>query len=133
MLELEYNEAVLQQAHLMTMNEINDFLECRCVTPNDGGWRLLQCGIHYSNPAVECLLVHLPFENNVVFIEDDDLEEVLENPNNVRTKLTSWLEINSTTVLAWSYTYVEFPEHFTWHPDGRYWDSRKKGMIRSVV
>jgi hypothetical protein len=25
----------------------------------------------------------LPFENNVVFIEDDDLEEVIENLNNV--------------------------------------------------
>jgi hypothetical protein len=71
------------------VNEINDFLKCRCVTPNDGGWRLLQYSIHYSNPAVEHLPVHLPFENNVVFIEDDDLEEVLENPNNVRTKLTS--------------------------------------------
>jgi hypothetical protein len=22
------------------VNEINDFLECHCVTPNDGGWRL---------------------------------------------------------------------------------------------
>jgi hypothetical protein len=81
------------------VNEINDFLECCCVTPNDGGWRLLQYDNHYSNPVVECLPVHLPFENNVGFTEDD-LEEVLENPNNVRTKLTSWLDINSTTVLA---------------------------------
>jgi hypothetical protein len=23
------------------INEINNFLECRCVTPNDGAWRLL--------------------------------------------------------------------------------------------
>jgi hypothetical protein len=68
----------------------------------------------------------LPSENNVVFTEDDDLEEVLENPNNIRTKLTSWLEINSTTVSARSYTYVEFPEHFTWRLDGRHWDKRKK-------
>jgi hypothetical protein len=37
--------------------------------------------------------VHLPFENNIVFIEDDDLEEVIENPRNVRTKLVGWLEI----------------------------------------
>jgi hypothetical protein len=71
------------------VNEINDFLKCRCVTPNDGGWRLLQYDIHYSNPAVERLPVHLPFENNVVFTEDDDLEEVHENPNNLQTKLTS--------------------------------------------
>jgi hypothetical protein len=90
------------------VNEINDFLECCCVTPNDGGWRLLQYDIHYSNPVVERLPIHFPLENNVVFTEDDDLEEVLENLNNVRTKLTSRLEINSTTILAQSYTYVEF-------------------------
>jgi hypothetical protein len=71
------------------VNEINNFLECCCVTPNDGSWRLLQYDIHYTDPSVEHLLVHLPLENSVIFTEDDDLEEVLENPNNVRTKLTS--------------------------------------------
>jgi hypothetical protein len=64
------------------VNEINNFLEGRCVTPNDGACRLLQYDIHHSYPAVERLPVHLPFENNVIFIEDDDLED----PNNVRTK-----------------------------------------------
>jgi hypothetical protein len=72
-----------------TINEINNFLKYRCVTPNDGAWRLLQYDIHYTDPSVERLPIHLPFENNVVFTEDDDLEEVLDNPNNVRTKLTS--------------------------------------------
>jgi hypothetical protein len=65
------------------VNEINNFLECHCVTCNDGAWRLLQYNIHYTNPSVEHLPVHLPFENNVVFTEDDDLEQVLDNPNNV--------------------------------------------------
>jgi hypothetical protein len=71
------------------INKINNFLECRCVTPNDGAWRLLQYDIHYTGPSVERLPVHLPFENNVIFTEDDDLGEVLDNPNSVRTKLTS--------------------------------------------
>jgi hypothetical protein len=53
------------------------------ISDNNGGWRLLQYDINYSNPAIECLHVQLPFENNVVFIEDDDLEEVIENLNNV--------------------------------------------------
>jgi hypothetical protein len=56
------------------VNEINNFLECRGVTPNDGAWRLLQYDIHYMDPSVERLHVHLLFENNVVFTEDDDLE-----------------------------------------------------------
>jgi hypothetical protein len=73
-----------------TVNEIDNFLECHCVTPNDGAWRLVQYDIHYTDPSVESLPVHLPFENNVVFTEGDDFKEVLENPDNVRTKLTSW-------------------------------------------
>jgi hypothetical protein len=107
------------------INEINIFLECCCVTPNDGSWRLLQYDIHYTDPLVECLPVHLPFENNVVFTEEDDLEEVIDNPNNARTKLTSWLEANNNIPSARNYTYIEFPEHFTWHSDGKYWNIRK--------
>jgi hypothetical protein len=65
-----------------------------------------------------------PFENNVVFIEDDDLEEVIENSRNVRTKLTSWLEINSTSLDVRNYAYIEFPEDFTWHANGKCCNTR---------
>jgi hypothetical protein len=106
------------------INEISNFLECCCVTPNDGAWRLLQYDIHYMDPLVERLLVHLPFENNIVFTEDDDLEEVLDNPNNIRTKLTSWLEKNIDDPSTRNYTYIEFPGHFTWHANGNYWSTR---------
>jgi hypothetical protein len=108
------------------INEINNFLEGHCVTPNDGAWRLLQYDIHHAYPAVERLSVHLPFQNIVIFIEVDDLDEVLEDLNNVRTKLTSWLEINSTCQSARNYTYIEFPEHFTWHANGRWWKTRQR-------
>jgi len=108
-----------------TINEINNYLECRYVTPNDAAWRLLQYDIHYSDPSVERLPVHLPLENSVVFIEEDDLEEVIEDPNNLRTKLTSWLEANNKFPTAQHYTYIEFPEHFIWHSNGKYWDIRR--------
>jgi len=47
---------------------------------------LLQYDICHTDPSVERLPVHLPFENSVVFTEEDDLEEVIENPNNLITK-----------------------------------------------
>jgi hypothetical protein len=95
------------------INEINNFLECRCVTPNNSSWRLLQYDIHYTDPLIERLPIHQPLENNVVFTEEDYLEEAIENPNNARTKLTSWLEANNNIPSAKNYTYIEFPEHFT--------------------
>jgi hypothetical protein len=105
------------------INEINNFLECCCVVPNDSSWRLLQYDIHETDPSVEWLPVHLPFENNAVFIEDDDLEEVIENLRNIMTKLTSWLEINVTSPFIRNYTYVEFSEYFTWQADDKFWNT----------
>jgi hypothetical protein len=35
------------------INEINNFLECCCVVPNDSSWRLLQYDIHETDPSVE--------------------------------------------------------------------------------
>jgi hypothetical protein len=107
------------------ISETNNFLEGRCVTPNDGSWRLLQYCIHDTDPSVQRLHVHLPSENNVVFTEDNDLEEVIENPRNMKTKLTNWLEINSTSLDARNYMYIEFSEHFTWHADGKCRNTRR--------
>lgn len=108
-----------------TINEIDNYLECRCVTPNDVAWRLLQFDIHHTDPSVERLPVHLPLENNVVYTEDDDLEEVIENPGNQKSKLTAWLEANSQFPQAREHTYIEFPEYFTWHASEKYWDIRR--------
>lgn len=109
------------------VNEIRDYLECRCVTPNEAAWRLLQFEIHHTNPAVERLTVHMPFENNVVYTQDDNLEQVLMNPNNHTTKLTAWFEANKRLPGAAQYTFAEFPEHFTWHAARKYWDFRRGG------
>lgn len=93
-----------------TVNEINNFLECRYVTPHDAAWQLLQFDIHHTDPLVERLPVHLPLENNVVYIEDDDLREIIEDPNNLQTKLTARLQANIEHPPAREYTYIEFPE-----------------------
>ncbi|PUZ56488.1 hypothetical protein GQ55_5G311800 [Panicum hallii var. hallii] len=93
-----------------TINEIQNYLECRYVTPHDAAWRLLQYDIHHTDPSIERLPVHLPFENSVVFTEEDDLEEVIENPNNLITKLTAWFEANNQFPAARECTYIEFSE-----------------------
>ena len=121
---LQHRKATAESS-TQVVNEIRDYLECRCVTPNDAAWRLLQFDIHHTDPAVERLPCHLPFENSVVFTEDDNLQQVLQNPCNEITKLTSWLKQTRTFHHAAQFTYAEFPEHFTWHGDGKFWDSRR--------
>ncbi|XP_052155488.1 uncharacterized protein LOC127773464 [Oryza glaberrima] len=118
------------QSSSETINEIDNYLECLCVTPNDAAWRLQQFDILHTDPSVERLPVHLPFENNVIFTEDDDLEEVIEDPNSSTTKLTAWLEANRENPSARQLTYIEFPEHWTWHNQGKYWDGRHGSQRR---
>uniref|UniRef100_A0A8R7R995 Helitron helicase-like domain-containing protein n=1 Tax=Triticum urartu TaxID=4572 RepID=A0A8R7R995_TRIUA len=108
-----------------TVNEIDNYLECRCVTPNDAAWRLQQYDIHHTDPSVERLPVHLPLENNVIYSEDDNLEQVIEDPQKGTTKLTAWLDANMQHPEARQYTYIEFPEYWTWHQQGKYWDHRR--------
>jgi hypothetical protein len=118
------------QSSSETINEIDNYLECRCVSPNDAAWRLQQFDIHHTDPSVERLPVQLPFENNVIFTEDDDLEEVIEDPNSSTTKLTAWLEANRENPSARQLTYIEYPEHWTWHNQGKYWDGRRGSQCR---
>nr|AAQ56555.1 hypothetical protein OSJNBa0070J19.12 [Oryza sativa Japonica Group] len=97
----------------------------RCIAPNEAAWRLLQFEIHYTDPAIERLHVHMPLENNVTFTEDDNLEQILDNPRNRVTKLTAWFAANREYSQAAAYTYAEFPEYFTWHGNGKYWAPQK--------
>ena len=83
-----------------TFNEINEYLDCRCVTPNDAAWRLFQFDIHYTNPSVERLPIHLLLQNGVLYTEDDHLDQVIEDPSKLITKLTAWFDANQQYPLA---------------------------------
>ncbi|XP_062202028.1 uncharacterized protein LOC133904555 [Phragmites australis] len=124
------------ESSVPVIDEIRDYLECKCVTPNDADWCLLQFDIHHTGHAVERLHCPLPFENSIVFTEDDNLEQVVENPRNAVTKLTAWYEANKTFPNVIQFTYTKFFEHFTWYGDGKYWDlcrgSYKIGRVANV-
>jgi hypothetical protein len=117
------------------INEIKQYLDCRCITPNEAAWRLLQFDIHHTDPSIERLHVHLPLENSIIYAKDDNLEEVVSDPRKAVTKLTAWFEVNKAHVQARQFTYVEFPEHWTWHADGKYWQERRnnRGKIGRIT
>lgn len=37
------------------INEIQAYLDWRCITPHEAAWRLFQYEIHHSTPSIECL------------------------------------------------------------------------------
>ena len=83
-------------------------------------WRLFKFDIHYTNPSVKRLPVHLPLENGVLYTEDDYLDQVIDDPSKLITKLTAWFDVNQQYPLARQHTYADFPEHWTWHSDGNF-------------
>ncbi|TQD91548.1 hypothetical protein C1H46_022843 [Malus baccata] len=97
------------------------------VEPYEAVWRLLQFHIHFREPSVERLSVHLPFDQNVVFREIDDLNYVINNPNLERTMLTQWFETNVQDSDARKLSYVEFPTKYVWKNDRKQWSRRKQG------
>lgn len=77
---------------------------------------------------MERLPFHLPGEQNIVFEEDANLEDVVNRPTVGASMFTAWMDRNSHDAKARELTYVEFPKYYVWKSDIRYWMPRKQGM-----
>ncbi|CAH1416808.1 unnamed protein product [Lactuca virosa] len=78
-------------------------------------------------PSVVRLPFHLPNQQQIVYGEDDDIDDVLDKPSVAASKFTSWMECNVIDSEARKLIYVEFPTKFVWILNGRFWKRRKVG------
>nr|KAJ0212348.1 hypothetical protein LSAT_V11C400186500 [Lactuca sativa] len=78
-------------------------------------------------PSVVRLPFHLPNQQQIVYGEDDDIDEVLDKPSVAASKFTSWMECNAINSEARDLTYFEFPTKFVWVLNCRFWKRRKTG------
>ncbi|XP_068328108.1 uncharacterized protein [Pyrus communis] len=95
--------------------------------PYEAVWRLLQFHIHFREPAVQRLCVHLPSDQNVVFKDNDSLNYVVNQPDLQNTMLTKWFEMNTQDPNARQLSYVEFPSKYVWNSENKEWTRRKNG------
>nr|XP_028945292.1 uncharacterized protein LOC103408064 [Malus domestica] len=114
-------------------DEIVAYLNCRYLCPYEAVWRLLQFHIHFREPAVQRLCVHLPSDQNVVFQEDDNLNYIVNQPNLESTMLTNWFEMNAQDPDACQLSYVEFPSKYVWNSENKEWTRRKSGRCLGRV
>ncbi|KAM2134401.1 hypothetical protein ACFX1R_004418 [Malus domestica] len=114
-------------------DEIVAYLNYRYLCPYEAVWRLLQFHIHFREPAVQRLCVHLPSDQNVVFQEDDNLNYVVNQPNLESTMLTKWFEMNAQDPDACQLSYVEFPSKYVWNSENKEWTRRKSGRCLGRV
>ncbi|OMP11561.1 DNA helicase PIF1, ATP-dependent [Corchorus olitorius] len=79
----------------VVFNEIQAYLDCRYVCAYEACWRLFSFDIHFRQPAVLRLLVHLPDHHNVFFRSDDTAGSVLSRREVNKTMLTEWFVANA--------------------------------------
>ncbi|XP_031108512.1 uncharacterized protein LOC116012986 [Ipomoea triloba] len=110
------------------VDEINMYYDCRYISACEATWRLFGYAIHYRKPPVERLNFHLEHQQNVVYGEDQTLDEIVENQTVKQSQFTAWFEANKKYEDARSLTYAEFPSKFVWKQDLREWQPRKRGF-----
>ncbi|XP_031131707.1 uncharacterized protein LOC116033092 [Ipomoea triloba] len=109
------------------VDEINMYYDCRYISACEATWRLFGYAIHYRTPLVERLNFHLEHQQNVVYGEDQTLDEIVENQTVKQSQFTAWFEANKKYEDARSLTYAEFPnddkEYIDGITDSSYWAS----------
>lgn len=64
----------------------------------------------------------------MIYGDDDDLQDVIQNPIIHRTKLLAWFEANRKYSEARNLTYSQFPAKFVWNATKHIWTPRKQGF-----
>ncbi|KAL7604804.1 hypothetical protein Lser_V15G17766 [Lactuca serriola] len=78
-------------------------------------------------PSVVRLPFHIPGQQQIIYGEDDDIDDVLDKPSVASSMFTTWMECNAVNADARKLTYVEFLTKFVWHRGDRIWKPRKVG------
>ncbi|CAA0830875.1 Unknown protein, partial [Striga hermonthica] len=108
------------------LDEINMYYDCRYVSSCEAAWRLLGFELQYKRPTVQRLSFHLKGQQNIIFEDDDDLEDVLNKPTVNESQFLAWFEANKIYPEARELTYVEAPSKFVWDATEREWRPRKR-------
>ena len=102
-------------------DEIAAYENCRYIGASEACWRLFEFNIQQRHPAVECLPVHLPDQQVVVF-DPNAPDRALQN--NQMTKLTAYFALNVHDEEARTILYCNIPERYTWQSRGKFWQRR---------
>ncbi|RYR40579.1 hypothetical protein Ahy_A09g046324 isoform B [Arachis hypogaea] len=109
------------------IDEIKQFYDCRYLPACEAVWRTLAYDIHQRWPSVIRLTFHLPREQNIIFKDDDDLEETVEEKEGKCTMFLAWMEANKKFESGQILTYAEFSNQFVYDRKAREWHPRKRG------
>ncbi|XP_020111449.1 uncharacterized protein LOC109726322 [Ananas comosus] len=109
------------------IDEVKKYLDCRYLSAYEAMWRLFEFDIHFREPSVERLTIHLPLMHKVTYHASQFLEYVLNRPDIGKTMFTEWMHTNEIFEDARELTYAEFPTKWVWNAKDKIWTRRKQG------
>ncbi|XP_016192445.1 uncharacterized protein LOC107633319 [Arachis ipaensis] len=109
------------------IDEIKQFYDCRYLSACEAVWRSLAYDIYQRWPSVMRLTFYFPGEQNIIFKDDDDLEEIVEVEEGKCTMFLAWMEANKKIESSQFFIYAEFSNQFVYDREVREWNPRKRG------
>nr|GEY38832.1 DNA helicase [Tanacetum cinerariifolium] len=98
------NDPSTRNAPAIQIDEIKNYVEARYTGPHEPCWRILDFPIHYRNPPVQTLAVHLENMQQLTFQSKDNLQSIVNNPTK-KTTLTEWQLadlLRQTDLIIWN-------------------------------
>ncbi|KAG4990661.1 hypothetical protein JHK87_024118 [Glycine soja] len=108
-------------------DEIKEYVDSRYISPCEATWRIFGFPIHARKPAMEGLHFHLPGQHNVLYEDDDDIDDILSNSSISDSKFLAWMNRNKYFSEGRNLTYSQFVSKFVYNQKARSWNLRKKG------
>ena len=119
-------------------NEIEDYETGRYYDSTQSCQRIMGFNMSYMYPPVMKLKFHLENEQNVLFQEDDNIQEVLER--NEKTHLTEFFQLNKDDPNARNILYCDIPSYYTfddklkkWKPRAQNRTNRTDGVMSPTI
>ncbi|XP_071687455.1 uncharacterized protein [Rutidosis leptorrhynchoides] len=80
------------------VDEIQNFIDALFICPHEACWRILNFPIHYRDPAVQILAVHLEIMQLLKFHERQPLQSIVENAKKKKKKKKQ-PSLNGSTIM----------------------------------
>ncbi|XP_057760779.1 uncharacterized protein LOC130981179 [Arachis stenosperma] len=124
-----FYKSATENADLDEHDEVSMYYDCGYISPCEAAWRIFGYNIHYRDPSVVRLGFHLPNEQNVIFKDHENFDDVLRETSVKESMFLGWFQANKDYTEARTLTYAELPTKFVWKTKERVWLPRKTYFV----
>ncbi|XP_072088096.1 uncharacterized protein [Arachis hypogaea] len=124
-----FYKSAISNTELDEYDEVSMYYDCRYMSLCEAAWRIFGYNIHYRDPFVVRLGFHLHDEQNVIFKDHENLDDVVKQAFVKEYMFIGWFQANRDYVEARSLTYAELPTKFVWKAKERVWLPRKTHYV----